>query len=76
METVIAVSLAAIALELAAFIAVGIYVFLKVGRAAQAVEVSAYKMEHRVEQTLSNGWVDAGLKTAMAVASHFMGGRR
>lgn len=75
METVIAVSLAVIALELAAFIGVGIYTFLKIQKAAQAVEVTAYKMEHRVEQTLTNGWVNTGVKAAVAVASHFMGRR-
>lgn len=75
METVIAVSLALIALELAVFIAVGVFTFLKIQKAAQAVEVTAYRMEDRVEQTLSNGWVNTGVKAAVAVASHFMGKR-
>lgn len=75
METFIAVCLGLIVLELGAFIAVGIYAFLKVKRAAQAVEVAAYKMENRVEETLSNGWVGTGVKAALAVAGHFIGRR-
>jgi len=75
METFIAVCLGLIVLELGAFIAVGIYAFLKVKQAAQAVEVTAYKMEHRVEQTLSNGWVGTAVKAGMALAGHFAGRR-
>ena len=44
----------------------------------EAVEVTAYRVEHQVEsvgQALSNGWVGTGVKAAMAVAGHFMGRR-
>lgn len=78
MENFIAVCLALIVLELGVFIAVGVFTLLKVRQAAQAVEVTAYRVEHQVEavgSALSNGWVGTGVKAAMAVAGHFMGRR-
>ena len=59
MDTIIAVFLALIVLELAVMIGVFAYVMLKVKAAAAAVEVAAYRVDQEVlsvGETFRSGW--------------------
>ena len=60
MQTVTAVCLVLITLELGVLVIAGVIVALRVKDTAQAVEVLAYRVEHEVENvgsTLRSGWV-------------------
>ncbi len=79
MITFSAVCLAVIALELGVLVGVGVSPLPKIRQAAEAVEVTAYRVDHQVislGETLRNGWVGAGLKAAMGLAGSLWGGRR
>jgi hypothetical protein len=79
MEIFSAVCLAVIAIELGVLVAFGVYTLLKIRQAAQAVEITAYRVDHQVislGDTLRNGWVGTGLKAAMSLAGYFWGGRK
>ncbi|MEK7388891.1 MAG: hypothetical protein AAB036_04270 [Elusimicrobiota bacterium] len=70
METIIAVCLVLIVLELALMIGVFALVMLKVKNAAQAVEVAAYRVDEEVlsfGQSLRSGWGET-MRTCLSAA--------
>lgn len=79
METFSAVCLALIALELGVLVAFGIYALVKIRRAAEALEVVAYRVDHQVisvGETLRESWIGSGLKAAMGLAGYLWGQRQ
>lgn len=79
METFSAVCLAVIAIELGALVGFGIYTLLKIRRAAEALEIVAYRVDHQVisvGETLREGWAGAGLKAALGLAGYLWGARK
>lgn len=79
METFSAVCLALIALELGVLVAFGIYALIKIRRAAEALEIVAYRVDHQVisvGETLRESWIGGGLKAAMGLASYLWGQRK
>ena len=77
MQTVTAVCLVLITLELGVLVIAGVIVALRVKDTAQAVEVLAYRVEHEVENvgsTLRSGWVRS-LGAAASVVGGLWSGR-
>ena len=73
METFIAVCLALIVVELAVMIAVFSLAMVKVRDAAQAVEITAYRVDQEVQSfssSLQTGWVSS-LKSILSIGLKF-----
>ncbi|MEK7858590.1 MAG: hypothetical protein AAB320_05550 [Elusimicrobiota bacterium] len=73
MQTIIAVSLAVIAVEIAVGMAALVYAALKIQKAAEAVEVTAYRVDEQVMNfgsRINDGWMGTGIKAALALAGH------
>lgn len=78
METLLAVSVAVIAVELGVIMFAALLLALRVKRTAQAVEVLAYRVEEQVESfgsTMRSGWM-RGLQTVAGLLGGFWSGRR
>ncbi|MCX5794688.1 MAG: hypothetical protein NTY77_04240 [Elusimicrobia bacterium] len=75
METLIAVCLAVITLELSILIVVLIATLLQVKKAAQAVEVLTYRVDQQVEsfgEAVRSGWMHL-FGTVLNLASRYLG---
>lgn len=75
METLMAVSLAVIAVEIGIGMAALVFAALKIKKAAEAVEVTAYRVDEQVmnfgNKMNHGGWMGTGVKAALALAGHF-----
>jgi len=75
MDTIIAVCLALIVIELAVMIAVFTVAMLKIKDAAAAVEVAAYRVDQEVlsvGETFRSGWMGT-LKTVLSAGMTLLG---
>ena len=75
METLIAVCLAVIAVELSVLVVVLIITLLQIKKAAQAVEVLTYRVDQQVAsfgEAVRSGWMNL-FGTVLNLASRYLG---